>query len=366
MIFKGPLAAMGAALSADAGIKAQARRRAASPPGTWPGARSFRRASCALTMAVSLTLVAGCGGADAAHTGGLERTRLVVGTLPVPDAAPLFIALQRGFFKQEGLDVRTTIIQAGPMAVPALKSGSMDISLTNFVSAIAAEDAGAVHWKFLANSYQSAKNAFVVLAAAKSSVRGPKDLAGKKIAVPALRAIGTLTIAASLAGFGLEGDEPKFVEMGFPQMAAALEAGRVDAIWVAEPFIVDAERTIGARPVLDTSAPSSPTEGFPVAGWGVLDSWAKRNPRSAAAFQRAIGKAQRLAAADRGLVSRTLPTYIKGINPDTAGVVTLGTYPTSLSPVRLQRVADLMKSYGYTQRRVDVGPMIVPAPAQTT
>jgi NitT/TauT family transport system substrate-binding protein len=131
---------------------------------------------------------------------------------------------------------------------------------------------------------------------------------------------------------------------------------------VAEPFITNIQRTSGARAVLDTSEPGGPTAEFPVAGWGIMNTFAQRNPKTIAAFQRAIGRAQRLATTDRTTVVKTLPTYVRGIDANTASVVTLGTYPTSLNPIRLQRVADLMLRYGYLSKQVNVAPMMVAAP----
>ncbi|MFG1858484.1 ABC transporter substrate-binding protein [Actinomadura geliboluensis] len=344
--------------SAVAGAKNQRHRTTVARPGD-----SLRRISCAVAIAVSLALTAACGGSGGQeNAGGLERPHLTVGTLPVPDAAPLFIAREKGLFKREGLDVKVQIIQAGPMAVPSLQSGTLDIALTNYVSAITAAEKGMVHWKFLADSYQAGPGAFVVLALPGSPIKTEKDLAGKKIAVPALKAIGTLMISATLASHNVSGNAAEFVEMPFPQMPAALQQKRVDAIWAAEPFITAAQ-TLGAHEVMDTCASGSLTVGFPVAGWGTLDFWLKKNPKTAAAFQRAIGEAQQQAAADRGLVSKILPKYIKGITPDTAQLVTLGTYPTTLDAGRLQRVADLMQQYGYIERKVDVAGMIARQPA---
>lgn len=313
---------------------------------------------------MTAVLATACGGgAPAANSRGLEEPHLVVGTLPVPDAAPLFIAIQKGLFKKEGLSVRTRIIKAGPDAIPELINGHMGITLTNYVSTILAQanGNGAVHMRFLSDSYQSGNGAFVVMAPPGSPIKKPSDLAGKTIAVPALRAIGTLVTSVALSAYGVKPDALKFVELAFPDMPGALQKKRVDAAWLAEPFALGAAK-LGAQQVLDTGAAGTSGDKFPVSGWGALDRWVSANPKTTAAFQRAMSAAQRMAASDRGLVSQTLPTYIKGLDLDTARVITLGTYPTSLSAKRLQEVADLMLNYHYLNKPVDVGPMVVPQP----
>ncbi|TDD85585.1 ABC transporter substrate-binding protein [Actinomadura darangshiensis] len=306
--------------------------------------------------------VAGCGSSSEPNANGLEKDHISVGVLPIPDAAPLFMAIKKGFFRAEGLTVKTEILQSSSFAVPKLRSGALDISLDNYVASFAADDQGAAHWHLIADSYQAGKGAFVVLVNPKSSIKDPKGLQGKKIAIPSLHSVGQLMITATLDTYGVEPDSVTYVEMPFPQMPAALEKKQVDAVWTPDPFISAMQKSMGARTLLDTAEPGGPTSDFPMAGWGVLDDYAQKYPKTVAAFQRAIGKAQRVAAGDRGAVAKILPTYVKGLPPDTAQLITLGAYPTTLNPIRLQRVADLMLQYGFVKKKVNVKPMIVSPP----
>lgn len=319
-----------------------------------------------LSLVIAITLT-GCGGGDSdgGGPGGLEKTTLNVGLLPVPEGVPLYIAIQQGLFKAEGLKVTPQFIQTGAAAVPLLRSGKLDISLTNYVASLLAQEqsGGAVKWKFVADAYQGEKGAFVVGVGAESSIKSAQDLTGKKIAVPGLKSIATLSVSASLRAEGIADESVEYVEMAFPQMLPALEAGRVDAAWLAEPFISQLHRQ-GGRTVLDTMAPGGPTRNLPISGWGVLGDYADKHPKTVAAFQRAMAKAQRMAAQDRGLVARTLPTFVKGLDAQTAQIITLGSFPTSQNPTRLQRLAGLMGHYGYLQNpdALDIPAMLVPAP----
>jgi NitT/TauT family transport system substrate-binding protein len=348
------------------------RLRAASPgragarrPARTPSHRNstrFRLVAGVLCAGL-VTAAAGCGGSTEHNANGLEKSTITVGVLPIPDAAPLFIAKQKGFFREEGLTVKTEVLQSSSFAVPKLRSGAMDISLDNYVASFAADDQGVAHWHLIADSYQAAKGAFVLLVGPKSAIHSPKDLRGKTVAVPSLHSVGQLMVTASLHTYEVQADTVKFVEMPFPQMPAALAKHQVDAVWTPDPFITAMQNSMGARTLLDTADPGGTTSDFPMSGWGVLDDYARKNPKTVAAFQRAIGKAQRLAAGDRAAVTGILPSYVKGIDASTAQLVTLGAYPTSLNSIRLQRVADLMLQYGYVKKRVNVQPMIVSAPA---
>lgn len=313
--------------------------------------------------AVILAL-AGCGGSDTSDTSanakGLEKTTLKVGILAVPDAAPLQVAIDHGFFKEEGLDVKISVEAGGATATPKLIAGSLDAMLSNYVSLFSAQYKGTGSFKIVADSYQAAPDNFVIQVLPDSPIKTPADLKDKKIAVNTLNNIGTLSVTATLKIAGVEAKPEQFVPMALPDMGPALKNGTVDAIWVAEPFISANAKELGARKVADTM--SGPMADFPIAGWAVTEKFAQENPNTVAAFQRALGKAQQLAATNRKVVEQALPKYTK-IDARTAAVITLGEFPTSLNEARLQRVADVMTEFGYLPGKLDVKPLILPPPA---
>jgi NitT/TauT family transport system substrate-binding protein len=307
-----------------------------------------------LVAALGLTA---CGGEKSNSSGtGPEKTHITVGTLPVPDAAPLFIAIQRGFFKAEGLTVKPELIQASALATPKLLAGTMDFSLLNYVSTFAIQEKGAARFQLVADGFESGPNAFLLLVPRNSDIRRPEDLKGKKIAEPSLNGIGTLAVAATLKNHGLDQSQVKFVALPFPNMETALKTGAVDAAWVTEPFLTSMQKNLAARTVADTM--TGPMADFPIVGWGTVTQYTKKYPKTVAAFRRAMAKAQQLAAGDRKIVQQILPSYTQ-IDPHTAGLISLGTYPTSLNATRLQRVADVMQQFGYLRTPLDVRTMIL-------
>ncbi len=50
----------------------------------------------------------------------------------------------------------------------------------------------------------------------------------------------------------------------------------------------------------------------------------------------------------------TLPTYAKGIDEKVAATMNYGSFPTTLSATRLQRVADVMLQFGYIDEKIDI------------
>jgi NitT/TauT family transport system substrate-binding protein len=142
----------------------------------------------------------------------------------------------------------------------------------------------------------------------------------------------------------------QYVAVPFPQMGAALQQGRVDAVHIVEPFLSDVQKKAGARVVVNGG--SEPVTDTPVSGYVGTQDFTTKNPKTAAAFQRAIIKAQQAAAQDRKRVEEVLPSYAK-IDPQVASVITLPGYPTSVNATRIQRVVDLMSSAGLLKQKPD-------------
>ncbi|MBM0276619.1 ABC transporter substrate-binding protein [Micromonospora tarensis] len=76
-----------------------------------------------------------------------------------------------------------------------------------------------------------------MVASAKSGIKRPADLAGKRVSVNSLGAAGDVTIMAAVEKDGGNPATIKFVEVAFPDAPAQLEAGNIDAAWVPEPFV---------------------------------------------------------------------------------------------------------------------------------
>lgn len=57
-------------------------------------------------------------------------------------------------------------------------------------------------------------------------------------------------------------------------------------------------------------------------------------------------------------MEQILPTFLK-ISPTTAATVNLNNFPTTLNPIHIQRVADLMLDGGVITKHLDVTPLLV-------
>ncbi len=321
----------------------------------------------ALLAALSLLLVAsGCGllggdsGSRAADGGaegtGLEKTRIKVGAMPIIDYAPLHMAIQKGYFRDAGLEVETVGIPGGATSVTGLVGASFDISVGNWMSFFEAQSKGVADLKLIADGYQTRPHNFVIAVPQGSSITTPQDLAGKRIAVTVRGAIAELLAKASMDAHSVNHGGVSWVEIPFQNMPIALKAKQVDAAVMVEPFITQAERNFGAIPVLDVA--QGATGDFPISGYATTAAFAKDNPKTLRAFRTALMRAQK-EASDRGKVEQVLPSYAKGIDQVTASLVHLGAFPTRLDTVRIQRVADLMAVHDLLPKPLKVDGMVM-------
>ena len=325
--------------------------------------RRFRSRPALLTsLLLTVALIAGCGGSKTTNANGLEKQTVVVASLPLVDAAGVHIAVKQKFFEAEGLHVQIKPVAQSIQALPALKTGQVDvISGGNYVTFLQAYEQGTLKLRILADAASEASRFMAVLVMPNSPVKQPKDLEGKTVAVNILNNIQSLTLNEILKANNVDPTKVKYRAVPFPQMGAALQKGQVDAVHTGEPFGTDFQRKLGARMVVDGGG--TPVTDLPVSGYLTTQDFVDKYPKTAAAFQRAIQKAQQLATGDRKKVEEILPGYAH-VDAQTASVLSLPGYPTSLNPTRLQRLPDLMLQDGLLKKKIDMKDLIFTPPAK--
>lgn len=317
--------------------------------------RPLLRGLLALSLAPLLALTA-CGNnsSPAANTGGLEKKDIKVGVLPVLGVAPFYIALEKGYFKDEGLNITPEVFKSGADAIPAMTGGSIDAVFTNYISLFSAQAKGVAKFRVIAEASNSAPNSFGVYVMPNSPLKDTKELAGKKIGVNAPGNIATVLVNETLKSSGVDPSTVQFVIAPFPNMGGLLEKGDVDAAMLPEPFITQLSIQLGVKRIVDAGI--NTLDGIPVDGYAATEAWVKANPKTAAAFQRAIQRAAGTAA-DRSEVEKVVQGYAK-VDKNTAALVAPLQYPTSINPTRLQRVADLMLAQRLLEAKLDVTPFV--------
>jgi NitT/TauT family transport system substrate-binding protein len=288
-------------------------------------------------------------------TDKLERTKIKIGAMPIIDSAPVHIAKLKNYFAAEGLDVELETVTGAATAIPKLLSGDLQFTYGAYVPVFQAQAKGTGDFKFVADSYQTAEKIFVIMVKGDSPIKDPKQLAGKTVATNTKNSITDLLAKSAMDTANVPKDDIKWVEFGFPDMQAKLQSGDIDAAVMLEPFVTQAERSIGAIPILDTS--QGPTQNFPISGYTGTAKFVQENPKTTEAVRRALTKAS-AEARNRSTVEEAVQQYAK-IDKEVAALVRIGTFPTSVDRTRLQRTVDLMQKYGMLSKPIDVDSMII-------
>ncbi len=161
--------------------------------------------------------------------------------------APLYVAIEKGYFKEQNIEVSLDKAAAGSEIVAFLAQGQIDVGAVGLSAAIFNTLNKGFDFKVIASACLGpTTNSPTKFEVRKALVDGgqiktPADLKGKKIAV----AGGTGSAGAYLAvkvlqAVGLTSKDAEFVNLPNPDMVMALQNGAVDAALMGTPFSTQA------------------------------------------------------------------------------------------------------------------------------
>ena len=279
------------------------------------------------------------------------QTKGKVGYMKIVDNAAMFVGMEKGFFKAEGLELETVPMAGGAVITQGVVSGDLQFGWSNVISLYQAYAEG-FDFKFIAGGATNVKgtnesHAIEVLKA--SPIIRAKDLEGKTIAVNTLNNIVHLMAMAWIDKNGASSAKVKFVEVPFPNMEAALVAGKVDAVSIHEPFATAAVGKGVARVL--TNPWGEVQEKFLIASWFASEKWIQKNKETAQAFVRAVNRGIDAIHADpEG--SRNSMIKWAGLSPELAGKIGLPLFEKNIAEKDLQATIDLTLKYKLISRAI--------------
>jgi NitT/TauT family transport system substrate-binding protein len=280
-------------------------------------------------------------------SGAPEMTNISVGYLASSDDAPLFIAIKQGFFKQQGLNVTTKLMPSTNASTELLQSHTAQFAVMNYVGMFQQEKAfPTLNLRIIADNAQASPGLFDFMVAKNSKISSLAQMKGSKLSVPSAGVFSFPQLSLDVLGkpYGVDASSVTDVQLPFSSAPAALASGKVDVAFTTEPFITIMEQSTGAKVLVDML--SGPLANFPVSAWGTSEYYQQNDPKTVAAFARAMEEAERVAASNPQAVRQILPTFIKTLKPALANVIVIPAFNTTLSLSRMQRVADEMQTLG--------------------
>lgn len=206
------------------------------------------RAGCVLSMLAML--LAGCSALPVGTTPptpAAEPTRVRVGHIPALISGPLFIALDKGYFREVGLDVQLEPLWQANEMLAGLASGDLQVG----TGGIGAAHMNAIHRgvgvRIVAPLHTERPPVTTPLVVSKAlwdsgQVRSVADLRGKRVAVNSRGSATEYWLYAALQTGGLSPRDVEVQTLGFPDAVLAMENGALDAAMVGEPAATQGER----------------------------------------------------------------------------------------------------------------------------
>jgi len=241
----------------------------------------------------------------------MAQDEVKIGYLTLVMSLPTFVALEKGFFQEQGLKVVNTPFESGTLIVDALVAGRIDV---NAGSAIIG------HWmveqnlpgafKIFIIYHAPAKDvSFVLMVAKDSPLKEMKDLKGKRIGT--FPGITSLSLAKAVLRPHFDPNkEVTLIEIPPGNIVQALAAGQIDAYFTPEPFGMMAEaqgvgRNLVKHPLQALNLPN----GFPGAVFAFNSKFLKEKPILAKKVKAAIYKGVDFIHTNEGEARKFLPKY---------------------------------------------------------
>lgn len=146
---------------------------------------------------------------------------------------PLWVALEEGFFRDEGLHVEVAgVFRNGSELVSAFRAGDFDVAYVGQAPATIAAARGTADLEILA--LVNAEGSEIVVRA-DGPLRSVADLRGKTIAIPGIGSVQDLLVRKALRDVGIDHASAKVIVLRAPEMEPALRDGQIDAFTAWEP-----------------------------------------------------------------------------------------------------------------------------------
>lgn len=332
-----------------------------------------------LVAAIPAAALAACSsGSNSVQTGPPpEVSSIVIDAVPTADAAGLYIAQDSGYFAQQGLKVTIVPINGGEYGIGALQDGTAQLIEGNYVSFILAQAQGKfaapnlnptkpaeptrpINMRLIADSSQMQAGNQALYVLPSSPYKTVRDLVKHHISVGvnSLHNIGSVLLGSLLAANGYKVNALRQVPEILPLMPQLLNAHKIPAAWLPEPFGTEAQQEYGAVQVADFNQGS--LQNFPIGTIAGNASWVQSHPNTVAAFLRAYNEGQQVADSNRAAVEAALVAHVPQLTKETAATMTLDTYPLVMDVPVMQRVADAMYEFGVLSKPFKISTMIQP------
>jgi NitT/TauT family transport system substrate-binding protein len=235
---------------------------------------------------------------------GASEARITIGLSSVNIAfLPVYVAQEKGFFKDEGLDVQFVMFNAGSTNLQSLMGGDVQMMGSAFVETLGGRAAG-----YDVKNFWGICNLMPFELYSTANFRSLKEAKGKRFAISRFGSLTDFLTRATLQHHGVDPKDVTILQIGStPARFAALAAGAVDASVVWFP-VTEIAKGQGFRKLFDLKDmfPEWPYETF-----AARESWLAKERADVIKFLRAYQRGVKQTWDNKDDAVRAMRKYVK-------------------------------------------------------
>jgi len=246
-----------------------------------------------------------------------ELSKVKLATLAGTQQPIFFVAQEKGFLAEEGIDVDVeNITSGGSMVIEVMAAGQADLGVSApgelmlaIEKGVPIKLVGAFEYQFIDKQGRSWDGA-VLVCEDSDSYKKLEDLRGKKIAVVDVGSVYNYYLRYQLKKRGMDPDKDvNILPIPFTQMQSALVKKQVDAAFMLPPIYAMAKKDIPLKILMEGTKISELNIDLS-AGIGVNDKFAKKNPDLIVKFIKGLIRSEQFIVKD---IRETNGEYVKSV-----------------------------------------------------
>lgn len=206
----------------------------------WLVLATFVVASCAPAAAPAPATAAPTAAAPATATPAPQPQKLKVGVLGTTGDSPIYIALEKGYFKEQNLDVEFVQFGSALDMIAPLSAKQLDVGSGGIGAALFNAVAQGIPIKLVAETVRTpadwTANAWFVRTDLADRVKSPADLKGLTVALAATCTVIDTELSVLLERGGLKRTDINVKTVPYADHAAAFASKSIDFTYGFEPF----------------------------------------------------------------------------------------------------------------------------------
>ncbi|WP_122640502.1 ABC transporter substrate-binding protein [Romboutsia sp. Marseille-P6047] len=253
------------------------------------------------SFAIGLVCFTGCSNQDSSSNSGIQDSSEKLDKITIAEVAhsvfyaPQYVAISKGFFEEEGIDVELLNTQGADKTMSALVSGEADIGLMGPEASIYVYNQGSEDYAVNFAQLTQRDGSFLVSREKNDNfnyddLKGSEILGGRKGGVPLM----TLEYVLKQHGLNIGENDPSAdinvrTDVQFSAMAGAFAAGEADYTTAFEPTATQLEKDGSGYVVASIGGDSG---DIPYTAYSATKSYLEKNPELIQRFTNALYKAQ--------------------------------------------------------------------------